>query len=312
MVTSLAPWTVQVHVDDLLFYTPHLQVAGYLLAGLLFMGVGTTLVARRGSRRLVAAMHLLADGATVGPAVSAAELRIAEIESVRAQMQQLRVARASAQERERKRIARDLHDGMQQGLAAAQIDIDLARARVKGIDLPATELLNRVRGNVEGLIGELDNIVRELRPAALEHLGLKAAIEQQIDRLCRMSRLQIELEVVGEEAACSSLSPTVSECAYRVLQECLNNVHKHAGASFVYVVLDVSKPHRIVLQVSDDGCGLPDARTVSQGESFGLTGIRERVSALGGWVHLMSARDGASEFSTTVLVALPLRGAPES
>ena len=357
-----APWRIAVRVDNWSYYAPHLQLGGMLLLAICLTVGSTVFAARRSSLRLRDAMSRLATNVTPGetagqsqdqthgvsathilnePGPPAPRLQIAEIEEVRKKIIALHAARAVAQERERKRVARDLHDGLQQNLAAIriQIDLELARAMTQGADVLTIDGLREASLATQSAIEELDRIVNDLRPPVLDALGLRAAVTQLATSLSRTARLNIELDFAGQDDQFDALPEEVTECLYRLVQEALTNVRKHAQASFVYLLIDASDGHQVLLQVSDDGLGVhheelsdspgePGLGERRAGGSFGLLGMSERVAALGGWLRVRSkprttnetnetsASSGAStamdeaatEFATTVFAALPLRG----
>jgi len=177
-----------------------------------------------------------------------------------ADLEQLTRLLLRAQEDERRRIARELHDEAGQVLTAVKIELDLdghtdAGARV---------------GRALAQVRDLSNL---LRPSALDDLGLAAALRALAADVSERSRLQIDLEIDGHTV----LSPGVEVVLYRVMQEALTNAVRHAGATRVRAYLGLG-PSLVVLTVEDDGQGLaPDVRP-----SLGWLGMQERVTAAGG------------------------------
>ena len=185
-----------------------------------------------------------------------------------------------AQEEERRRVAYDVHDGLAQTAAAAHQHLQLfARHNPPG-SASGQEELDEALELVREVVGEARQVIHDLRPTVLDDFGLAAAVRLQVQTL-RSEGLDISLEeALGDER----LPPEVETTLFRVIQEALTNVRKHARASTVRVVLD--HPGRAVrLQVTDDGRGFePDEATRSNGpgERVGLSGMRERLSLLGG------------------------------
>jgi PAS domain S-box-containing protein len=185
-----------------------------------------------------------------------------------------------AQEEERRRVAYDVHDGLAQTAAAAHQHLQLfARHNPPG-SASGQEELDEALELVREVVGEARQVIHDLRPTVLDDFGLAAAVRLQVQTL-RSEGLEISLEeALGDER----LPPEVETTLFRVIQEALTNVRKHARASTVRVVLD--HPGRAVrLQVTDDGRGFePDEATRSNGpgERVGLSGMRERLSLLGG------------------------------
>lgn len=211
--------------------------------------------------------------------------------------------RIVAGEHERRRWARDLHDSTLQGLGGLRVLLSSAvhrgdAARLEGV----------VRESLGHLGGEIDNlhsIISDLRPPALDTLGLAPALDGLADRITRVHGVQVERDV-----ALGSSSPDVENgleletTVFRVVQESLANVAKHAGAT--HVRLEVQEGDgELTLLVADDGAGF-DRRSPSGG--FGLRGMRERVALAGGTLEVASSPGRG----TTVRAVLPWRRAGQN
>jgi signal transduction histidine kinase len=220
-----------------------------------------------------------------------------------------------ARERERTRWAREIHDESIQGIGALRLQ--LANAR----DLDDKDALSTAVATVlEGLGTEIDqlrHLITELRPAALDDLGLAAALEalarraQAIDGL--EVKTEIHLEAQGPDGADERerrLDAELESTIYRVVQEALTNVSRHAQAS--KAVVSVTERGGVVqASVTDDGKGLPDAsRLGPRGDGleggFGMSGMRERAELVGGELELVPAQGGGTMMRLTV----PLAGRP--
>jgi signal transduction histidine kinase len=190
--------------------------------------------------------------------------------------QRLRVSMAAAEE-ERRRWARELHDATLQDLGALRL---LLRAGKRD-----PSVLDDAIGRLEESIGELRGLIRELRPAALDELGLAAALEGLAER-----------HGVRAQVRVARYAPELETGVYRVVQEALNNAVKHAGAHAVHVTVeDVGEA--VHLTVADDGRGFdPEAEHAG----FGLGGMQERVALLGGELEIDSSARG-----TRVSAVLP-------
>jgi signal transduction histidine kinase len=205
--------------------------------------------------------------------------------------------RLMAAESERARWARELHDETLQNLAALQIAI-AGHLRTRNPEA-MTDFMTGAAAQLAGEIQNLRALISELRPAALDDLGLGPAITTLADRT-KQQGLEVRLSVdlfYEEGKAPDRLSQEVETALYRITQEALTNARKHGNASHVNVDLweDASQVH---LTVQDDGHGFdPDART----QGFGLTGIRERVELLRGELELTSIADKG----TTLIIAVP-------
>src|SRR5215203_1277399 len=191
-----------------------------------------------------------------------------------------------AQEEERRRVAYDVHDGLAQTAAAAHQHLQaFARHNPPGSE-GGREELDETLELVREVVGEARQVIYDARPTVLDDYGLPSAVRLQVDTL-RSEGLEVGFE---EALGDGRLPPEVETTLFRVAQEALTNVRKHARASVVHVVLD--RPGTGVrLQVTDDGRGfVPEEspKTNGPGERVGLSGMRERLALLGGRFELMS------------------------
>jgi len=216
-----------------------------------------------------------------------------------------------ARERERTRWAREIHDETVQGLGALRLR--LANAR----DLGDQEALNGAVDTVlEGLGEEIDglrHLITELRPAALDELGLAPALQALARRAQAIDGLEIETEIdIDDGDGERRLDPELESTLYRVVQEALTNVSRHAKATRAVISLS-ERDGKITASVTDDGQGLPEggpSRPRTPGEElkggFGVSGMRERAELVGGEVELLGAPGGG----TTMRLVVPLAGRP--
>jgi signal transduction histidine kinase len=202
----------------------------------------------------------------------------------------------TAADAERSRWARELHDETLQGLGAVRLL--LAAARRRG-DAERTSLtLDEAIGHIEQEIQNLHAIISDLRPAALDELGLRPALEALFERRGDQGALEITSQLVLPNPAVGRdrLDPTIESTVYRVVQEALTNVVRHANAKTVKVLVTAAAG-AVSIEIRDDGHGFaPDSR----GAGFGLEGMRERVHLAGGTVRIDSGDEG-----TRVLAELP-------
>jgi len=227
------------------------------------------------------------------------------LEVSRRQLQHVLAELQRAEERERQRIARELHDDLQQLLGAIRLDLS-SIGRQAGLEHTAVPaLLERTAAIADLALEAVRRIVSDLRPRILDDLGLTAALESLATDFRAHSRIASELQVRGAHGADAQLSADEATCLYRVAQEALNNVHKHAGATRVTLLLDFESTAGTVLVVDDDGKGI-DPADVGKPGSFGLQGMVERVQALGGHLSVEPGPGGG----TRVAASLPLRSAP--
>jgi len=205
----------------------------------------------------------------------------------------------AATEAERGRWARELHDETLQSLAGLRM---LLTATLSGgEDLASTR--EAVSGAIAEIAAEMDNlraIISDLRPPALDELGLLAAIESLVDRHRGRNghSIDTELSLLDAGARGAQLDPGFESTVYRIVQEALTNVAKHASADEVHLAL-LESDRRITVDVQDDGCGF-DTRSCSDG--FGLSGIRERVNLAGGTLKVHSDSHG-----TRILACMPVQ-----
>ncbi|MFO7544199.1 MAG: GAF domain-containing sensor histidine kinase [Trueperaceae bacterium] len=202
----------------------------------------------------------------------------------------------TSREEERRRLRRDLHDGLGPALASMTLQLDAAHNLVERDPSAAAPILVEVRELVQAVIQDLRRLVYDLRPPALDQLGLAAALEEQARRYER-DGMRIDLRV---QEPLPRLPAAVEVAAYRIVQEALTNVVRHAGASVCRVHVTHGDGLRIV--VEDDGAGLPTP--VRPG--VGLSSMRERASELGGSFRVGTGPAGG----TRIDVALPFGESP--
>jgi signal transduction histidine kinase len=243
-------------------------------------------------------------GTLLGAVVTGRDITVlrqmtASLEDSRRQLQQVLARLQRAEERERQRIARELHDDLQQLLGAIRLDL-AAIGRQAGLEhttVPA--LLERTAAIADLALEAVRRIVSDLRPRILDDLGLVAALESMVREFEAHSQIACELQTQGAHAADSVLSSEAATCLYRVAQEALNNVHKHAGATRVQVALDFDAAQGASLRVEDDGRGI-DLADLGKSSSFGLQGMGERVSALGGHFAVEPGPAGGTRVTATL------------
>ncbi len=230
------------------------------------------------------------------------ERKIAEIQQARLQearqREQLRTELfrriVQAQEAERQRIARDLHDEMGQALTALGIGLKALSERLGPRKKETLTILKHLQSLADASLKELQRIIADLRPSHLDDLGLSAAIRWYISRLKELIPLDIHLEIIGEERF---LDDATRITVFRILQEALTNVIKHAQATHAQVTIEF-RPEGLTLLVKDDGIGF-DPHTVYRNASsrptIGLIGMEERAMLLGGQVEINSTPGSGSE-----------------
>jgi signal transduction histidine kinase len=197
----------------------------------------------------------------------------------------------AAADTERRRWARELHDETLQGLGGLQLLLSSALSH-DDLDI-AHGAMREAVAHIEREIENLRSIITELRPAALDELGLKTALEALLDRHREQNGTEVDSQLELPDIADAELESTV----YRLVQEALTNVAKHARADSVRVAIGGSDGE-VSIEVQDDGSGFD---TATKTEGFGLAGMRERVSLAGGTLEISSGEQG-----TLVQVCLPV------
>ena len=206
-------------------------------------------------------------------------------------------------EEERSRIAREIHDELGQALSAFKMDLAWVARRISGeSSAPAVTLLEKVAsmsGMVDETIDRVRRISSELRPGVLDDLGLLAAIEWEAQRFEERTGVTC---LVASNVGDRQFPRDLSTAVFRITQEALTNVTRHARATHVSVRLDATEDGRgLRLEVRDDGTGLADEAQRRSG-GLGLIGMRERARRLGGSFSVTRGSGGG----TLVALEVPL------
>ncbi len=207
------------------------------------------------------------------------------------EVQQSRERLVTAREEERRRIRRDLHDGLGPSLSGTVFQLEAARMAVDTDPEAAKRQLAGISEHVQTVVADVRRLVHDLRPPALDDRGLVGAIRQQADRL------EIPLSVTASDLD-GQLPAAVEVAAYRIAGEALTNVSRHARASAATLTLDLTDD-ALVIELADDGVGIDPERQAG----VGLVSVRERAAELGGRADI-TCPDGGG---TVVSARLPLR-----
>ena len=200
----------------------------------------------------------------------------------------------AAQEEERARVARDLHDEVNQSLTALLLRLEAARAKAP---VELAHELAETKALANQAMEELLMLARQLRPTALDDLGLKAALAGHVKELGGRGRINTSFDTRGDF---SGLPADVQLVVYRVAQEALSNAAQHSGAEHVQVRL-VREGHRVELTVGDDGSGFTFDQAA---RGLGISGMRERALLVGGDMQVESRPDSGTRVRLTVPVDL--------
>jgi signal transduction histidine kinase len=218
-----------------------------------------------------------------------------ELHASREQLRALAGYLQSVREEERSRIARELHDEVGQALTA--IKLSLERSAREPADSAKSAMVQAL-GVINELIGRVRDMSLELRPAMLDDLGLLAALAWHFDRYTNQTRIRVDFKHTGLEGR--RFEPEIETAAYRIVQEALTNVARHAGVTQVEV--DVW-PHgkALHIRIKDVGAGF-HPESLSTGATGGLSGMHQRAIMLGGELKIASA----PEAGTVLTAELPL------
>ncbi len=200
---------------------------------------------------------------------------------------------------ERGRIAKEMHDGLSQSLFSVTLELDVCRKRVRDHPADVVTRLDHAQAVLVRSLTELRRYIYDLRPINLDKLGLVGAIGLRAREIAEAGGLSLRVYADGQER---SLRPGVEACLYRVAQEAVSNIVKHARATRAVLVVTY-RPGSAGLCITDDGCGFDVAkalRGVDREESIGLRSMRERARAEGGTLGVHSDAEG-----TVVKVEIP-------
>lgn len=223
-----------------------------------------------------------------------------ERQAAHAALQRLIAAQDAVQENERRRIALELHDDLQQKLAAIQLNLGAIGERLSADRGPVADMLAEAMELASGAIDSTRRIVNDLRPQILEDLGLVAALEALVRQFSQRSGIASRLVAPDDELDGTLATPAIATGLFRITQEALNNVLKHSQASAVEVRIATARDGQCTLTIQDNGDGMaPGDRHKAQ--SFGLLGMQERVRAIGGRLRI----DTHAGQGTTVKVTVP-------
>lgn len=216
------------------------------------------------------------------------------------QVRQLAGHMLHVEEMERRRISRELHDETGQSLLCVRLQLEMLEQSLTDAEWKGK--LSETRDLTERTILEMRRLIAALSPAVLEQLGLGAALRQLVNRFRRMHPCRVRLHL----GRMGNLPQNTEIIIYRLVQECCNNISKHSGASHVNISV-ASTDGMVRLVVEDNGVGFKVEEAFARRESFGLSGMRERVALLGGKFSIKSFPDAAKrERGTKIRVDLPI------
>lgn len=217
------------------------------------------------------------------------------------QWQQMALRILEAQEEERRRVAREIHDGPAQSMANVVMRAEFCLKLLEKDPAKLREELVALQDLVRTSLQDTRKIIFDLRPMALDDLGLAAALKKFVANYKEQYGLPVEYQYFGPQ---KRLPPAVEVALFRIVQEALNNIYKHAQATSALVKLEVL-PARVNLVVRDNGRGFDVAKVFKDPErkGYGLLGIRERVQLLNGELEIISSPGKGT--TLTVSINLP-------
>lgn len=215
--------------------------------------------------------------------------QVVALDDLNAALQATQRRLITEREDERKALARELHDQVIQDLLSFNYRLEELENIEKSI--VARNDLASVRKGIRDVVGELRQICSDLRPPTIDHHGLSAAIESLALEWAERNDIQIHLEI---DPVLGRLPETIELSVFRIVQEGLSNIRKHAAASHVRLSLQRTSSASLLVRLEDDGIGLSapaDLASLSATKHFGLVGISERVALLGGFMNIESQSD---------------------
>ena len=280
---------------------PHHRAAVQELHARVFAGESGTLeyeiIGLKGRRRWLAT-HMVplrnatgAVQAALGITRDVTETRRAEeqVRASRAALRSLATRQQNVREDERTRIAREIHDSLGQALTALKLQLAAAQ-EAASVEAPALgDRLADTALMVDDLVKSVRRIATELRPPILDQLGLPAALEWLAQDFARRTGIRCESTVLPTNGA---ITGDLATALFRIVQEALTNILRHAGATGVHIGLGV-KSDCVELEINDDGAGITEAGTTGPG-SLGILGMRERAAALGGVLEVAPRAGGGT------------------
>jgi signal transduction histidine kinase len=232
--------------------------------------------------------------------------RTAELDTANQTLRRLSARLLQLQDEERRRIARELHDSVGQMLAALSMNLAGVRADIDLIT-KTTAVLTDSEDLVREMSKEVRTISHLLHPPLLDEAGLASALRWYVDGFAQRSKIEVDLDCPNDFGR---LPRIVETAAFRLVQECLTNIHRHSGSPTAKIRLRHSD-HQVTVEIEDKGKGIPADKLEEMASigipGVGITGMRERVRQLGGTLDI-----GSSGSGTTVRAHLPVSETPPS
>lgn len=245
---------------------------------------------------------ILSLGAILLTALIIAMARFSEQKLADRRLKDLAARLVDVQEQERKRVSRELHDGISQLLVSSRYGLDLALDRAGGKEAVA-DPISKSMAALDNAISEVRRISMALRPSVLDDMGLAAAVKSLSSEFSRQTGISVEVDT---ERSRKLLSDEARTAFYRVVQEALTNVAKHSGADKVKIFLKVRNGH-VELVLEDNGVGLVEAVDRDGARSgLGIRNMQERIESFGGTIRLTSKSGGGLAIRAKLPIEKPI------
>jgi len=212
-----------------------------------------------------------------------------QLRASRAALRSLATREQDIRENERTRIAREIHDSLGQALTALKLQLSAAQEAATRQSPGLGTRIHETVSMVDDLVKSVRRIASDLRPPILDQLGLPAAVEWLAQDFSRRTGIRCEILIHPTDGA---IGDELATALFRIVQEALTNVLRHAGATRVDIELGMQSGC-VALEIKDDGSGITEASTIGPG-SLGILGMRERASALGGVLEVAPRSDGGT------------------
>ncbi len=216
--------------------------------------------------------------------------QVKALDTLNAALQEAQRRLMTEREEERKSVARDLHDQIIQDLLSINYSLEEAQGGLE--DEPVCEELTAIRVSIRHLVSDLRQICQDLRPPTIDNHGLPSAIRSLTQEWSERNNITLHLQI---DPDLGRLPETIELSVFRIVQEGLNNVRKHAQAKNVELSISRTAKDNLLIRLVDDGTGITassDLASLSANNHFGLLGISERAALFGGSMHVQSPDDG--------------------
>lgn len=232
--------------------------------------------------------------------------RTAELSTANESLQELSGRLQQLRDDERRRIARELHDSVGQMLAALSMNIATIQTQSGKLDGAAARAVSENAAIVEQISKEIRTISHLLHPPLIDIAGLASAIRWYVDGFSERSKIEVEMDIPEDFRR---LSGEMEIGIFRMVQECLTNIHRHSGSNTAKIIISQEDDH-IVVQIKDNGKGIPAAKQLELSSSgrvgVGFRGMRERLRQFGGEINIQSNGPG-----TLITAVIPLSASAE-